>query len=500
MDRQNNIFEIPEVARMIAQYLEGSKSMVNCLRVCRRWYMIFLPYNWASVYVESGRLAACTDLLVKYAPFIHKIKLYSSRFCNLPTTFPFLMQLETEFLPVMWTPSKGTLTAYKNSLLGLIKDHQQTLRELIIDSAMNDKLFDTVAGCSRLRKFVGNNFTVDCTPEQYLALHPRVWANVESLHLNGEFMTQKKYVTLAQAIKARKTLAPTKIKNLSFNVFDLKLKAMLIPLFIIMTSPELVRLSWPARKDIYARYTEVVPMEILAKAAKARALNCPRLQELSLQSASFNESDLASVMGALPSVTKLDLSFALYSFGMKSAKALTTDYPIFRTTLTELRLENCSLGGPATLEILASLSGLKVFIASGVSSKELVKDNRPWVCLGLERLVLGFTQDINSEDKSELFLERLAKLEKLEYLNVDSVYCQKALRLTLDGGLDRLKSLRSLTHLRGSDFHGSCFKWGLAEAEWVTQHWVNMRTFGAVAVDQEARKHFMERNVCISEY
>ncbi|KAG0050484.1 hypothetical protein BGZ83_004725 [Gryganskiella cystojenkinii] len=169
------------------------------------------------------------------------------------------------------------------------------------------------------------------------------------------------------------------------------------------------------------------------------------------------------------------------------------------TGLTSLILKKCQLVTSLMVQdMLCTMPKLQTFAADFIFGCDIVQDDRAWVCNGLERLALPFIMnpppDLDEEEaerarrrNQDVILTRLSQLERLEILDLDiaspgfinwktnkplSAGDALGLELTLDHGLDQLRSLRRILFIR--DVFNSRTIWGPAEVEWCSTHWKRM--------------------------
>ncbi|KAG0044709.1 hypothetical protein BGZ83_010076 [Gryganskiella cystojenkinii] len=506
-------FAVPVFIHLLAQHLDD-KSIVTCLRVSKQFYIAFLPRVWSEVKLSFASSRKWWDgpvfdhghVFTRHAPLVHKLKLYVGRSCNFPqTNLPIhCPNLRTIVISsstmdgfMSMGPNKTSEAAYRNSLTELVKRHRTTLQEIDFDSSVSEKLLKALADCPRLRKIRNAFFDLDCTPEQWMAHHSQLFSHTEYLALQGWDTTCKKSVTLTEAWSKRKTLPRTNVKEFKLETTKLQQRLQVVPLLIIMTSPDLVHLEWIAHEDKFSKSAGMGPIQMLAKAAKAKALDCPRLESLSIPGFKYYSKDeLKIVLEVLPALKKLDMTNTNFESGY--IEMIKNELPRLLTDLKELNLENnWSVSAPDILEIMSNFSGLEVLRAStALEDKDLEKDQRPWACRGLKKLIVGFDRTKGATSDA-MILSRIATLEQLEVLDVSAAHshAEWVLRLKLEHGLDQLKTLKQLKHLRGPDDKGNGFRWGLAEAQWATENWKSLKTLQNISLDGEAKMHIKERGI-----
>lgn len=111
-----------------------------------------------------------------------------------------------------------------------------------------------------------------------------------------------------------------------------------------------------------------------------------------------------------------------------------------------------------------------------------------------------------------IVFSRLSMLTKLEDLNLSTrffdtdydridvnqtVHPQRCLELTLDRGLDSLKSLVRLSRLQG--LHCEEAEWDVDEARWAVWYWTRLDNLSGIKVDPDAKvylKRFVDLEEC----
>lgn len=132
------------------------------------------------------------------------------------------------------------------------------------------------------------------------------------------------------------------------------------------------------------------------------------MKSLSITGAEFKVKDLRAVLEALPAVTNLDLFFS--NFDMSCYKALTENLPWYRNMITQLNIKarHC-VTTEAVQSIPWSFTNLVDFVADDLKvSKEILADERPWVCHGLNKLTLYFLTAVVPQRPSMLLMVALA--------------------------------------------------------------------------------------------
>ncbi|KAG0055693.1 hypothetical protein BGZ83_007700 [Gryganskiella cystojenkinii] len=571
----NSIQKIPiEVILNVGDYLERSHKR-DCLRISSLWYKAFLPEIWS--FVRLGHVDFVTkndtnqkplrSLAGKHASLIKTLEVsfaaeldhFSENenedemvlFEDLNTvTFPNLTSLvvlmdseeneksgdleeSLEAVRVRNTSHSAKIDKQVSSLVQLIQKYQSTLEELSLDSFYfhHKTLLTALAGCPRLRLLRYRDFS--CTkPMDWFAQCESLWysAQLKSLELRGAWFGSEPmdFSLLRTALKEVFEGRQTQLQDISYVMLQSQGEAALeIPASLVLNSPNLVRLRWWMDLHQYPNKTDF-PMQLLAKAAREGVMNFPKLESFSMTGGEYESDDLRAVLGALTTVTKLDLYYT--NFDTACYRILAEEFPRYRDMLTELNLKVCcNVSSEVVQNILCSFPSLKVFETDELKpTEELMTDERPWVCRGLKRLTLYFIREMPpapaNQELSEgeddgaaetstvtpivnwpqsvihsFILERLATLTKLESYQYGRTteYIDGTLNLSLgeEGGLDLLKSLSRLRKITGPLPIKHRPRWGLEEVEWVLKHWRGLETVTRFNIEPEAQELLKERGV-----
>ncbi|KAF9308597.1 hypothetical protein BG003_010907 [Podila horticola] len=189
----------------------------------------------------------------------------------------------------------------------------------------------------------------------------------------------------------------------------------------------------------------------------------PFLDSLGLTT-DFQDDDVASCFRAMSAVVDLDCST---EFGPLAFAALTPKF----STLRNLRLKECiEVSGSMVQTVLELCSALEVLESTSIPAR-LTMDGRPWACLGLKKLALGFYtgRSTNPRAQSSAVLAQVGRLTRLETLLVgdDMVDHFEGLDLRLIGGLAQLVGLQRLATL---NFGNGAQSLAAEDVEWMRRH------------------------------
>ncbi|KAF9940194.1 hypothetical protein BGZ65_007846 [Modicella reniformis] len=144
-------------------------------------------------------------------------------------------------------------------------------------------------------------------------------------------------------------------------------------------------------------------------------------------------------------------------------------------TITEI-----DLGGGSTSEmnqeILSYSPMLKRFKATYIYGTD-VAEGQPWVCLGLEKLDIGFEfEPLTIHHDQPLVFDQLSKLTRIEkmsfYFGPHGFGAPKeSFDFRLEYGLHKLATLRRLSVFR---FYRTTQRMGMEEIDWMLNHWKSL--------------------------
>ncbi|KAG0057647.1 hypothetical protein BGZ83_007020 [Gryganskiella cystojenkinii] len=290
---------------------------------------------------------------------------------------------------------------------------------------------------------------------------------------------------------------------------------------LVRNSPNLVRLLWRTmEKDDPSVQEDGVSTEQWDKLSSAILDGaCPwkRLESLALPGIDITAYDFEVVIKALAPTLK-DLNFETSNFDRSAWYEIQSIAPL-RTTLRTLNLRGCiELKGDAVHDIMSTMTGLESFQAEWICDSDILGkrggreldevDQKPWVCTRMKELAVGMVvhsyddyddeDDISFNDRELHLMKLLSQLTELETLNLtigqeiqdrypESLYYDgddpNELGLTLEGGLDSLKTLKKLRILELSTF-----AWSGQEARWILDSWPRLeKIVGPRIEDPEAQ-------------
>lgn len=465
--------DIPEIRDYLSQFLT-IQCLAACARVSRDWYKSFQYRVWASVTIVRSTQRPSVSDAQKNAPFIRKLDLRtheSSWFTDL--TCPNLVDL------TLARPIKKDRPE-----ISFLQRHGPTLRTLNIGNISEQNGYQVwtalAESCTRLQCLSVHVASIGRT--QWPAIW-KVWSKLDELNVaEGVYFQRKNPSDTAMPWSDLGSQYST-ITTLSLTVRRSMTTEDQIEL--VTHCPALRKLNWRLSSNA-VRYA---PMRHLVR-LQNKEKSCSKLLALRMDGNLYPEQDLVAFITLTRQDGLLELSLESGSFGKTSWLALQSNVPNCLNTLQVLRLRGCmGVDGPMALEILCSLPMLKEFTAPLISSFDLDKDPRPWICnRSMLHLHLGI--GLESRDKQGLVFARLAALKHLQVLKLGVQSSnQKGVDLLdvdlgLEHGLDLLDPLKELLEF-GVEVHQSLSS---TDVEWMIQHWPSLRIVrGQLNTETETR-------------
>ncbi|KAG0045544.1 hypothetical protein BGZ83_009256 [Gryganskiella cystojenkinii] len=542
---------IPEILLWIGSFL-NTKSLAICLRVSKTWYNILVPLVWNTVHLKEiyRDFVPCSLLplvldAMKHATLVRKLII------TLPqkSDFKFLhaSQLKLPNLSEIVLYSRRGPILNERSLTALIRKHQSTLLALTLNATVSNKCFKAVAGCTHLKSLKTDDFqSLDDWSSLYDPLWSRLqllsWKFVDPHYYKYEDHGSEANTDIIAGLSSMLSRTTSTVTTIQYLTLDASPSCCCWPviqrhLFLIFSSPELIRLKWICnwepleKRGMIALLVAALRMMTTETASSIGAtttacttslspsppfsssLSSPfakpfgrQLEHLDLFNATFSNVDFKELMQTCSALTRLVLYHS--SFDASSWAILKQAIPHCVTTFKELLLAGSeNLSGSAIHDILCTLSGLESFSGNYVTDIDFSADRRPWVCRKLQRLTLAFMISEREKGQSRVF-ERLSNLTELTDLRlsllpslelcvlwprytstenfrapgfIDGDYksCQ-CLEMSLDAGMGALNSLSRLTRITGP--HCARIMWGEAEFQWCLEHWTRLRFVQAIRV------------------
>ena len=238
-------------------------------------------------------------------------------------------------------------------------------------------------------------------------------------------------------------------------------------------------------------------------------VNCPRITHLDLSWSTLQDQEIATLLRYIPRL----ISFRAQrtNVGEKTIQLLTGIHSKVKDQLWELDLVDARImQSPWIQQLLCSCSGLRRFRATEMNAREIVNaavtraladpvpgstessssslsSSGSWVCLQLQELQLSISgiPPRSSFQDHILVYDQLSKLTQLQILSLggncmSTWFRMQTLRLSLQNGFDQLSTLKEL---RMFNFSYMDHDLGMAEVEFMMEHWKKLRkVIGTVAI------------------
>ncbi|KAG0051457.1 hypothetical protein BGZ83_003742 [Gryganskiella cystojenkinii] len=525
---------IPEILLQIADRLSDG-SITVCLRVCRLWHQSFLPRLWNSIKIEPGCGPAGKgpdpEVLAKHASLVHKIRIETEEKAR-------SIARSGVILPNLWTMclhQDDNDPQMSENVVELVRRHQSSLKSLTIGCEAGEETLDAVTACPLLEELTIYNLQ-SSSPEAWMRRYRTLWSRLRVLFLGGDwFLTESGSDSSSLYSTSTGSLPPTSLSPSSLpitldtttavgfttNIQELEFETTVYEetviqtiLLLLLNSPELTRLTWSDldeddELDYEYNYekatadlrTHVMPLARLASLIRSGQFRA-QLESIELPLHRFSNRDLRVILQSMTRLTSINLTFT--SFDLGSWTILKQEFPRYLSTVTTLKLRGSrDVTGSMVHDILCCMTALEVFSADYVKAANLLQDKRPWVCTRMRDLFLPLVmsnEQTNGEagsGSSGTMLSRLSNLTRLEILGFgevifsasrdmeEDVWLQGNPKLvapmTLNEGLDQLRSLRRLRIFQGSEII-----WKAEEARWALKNWVSLRKVRWMTMDVEA--------------
>lgn len=522
-------FDILEIAEMVAMLLTPH-SLAQCALVSRDWHQTFSPLLWSDCRLPQDLVSlepALSEAWIRYAPVIRQLsthKDFLSRNKNQEIELPFLHTLCIDNHDLL-----GFFYSW-DLVLTFIRRHLDQLRSLTLKQLSLHRIFETNppltrhhaigmvgGGGKRLTRLslIGSKIDMAQWTDP-------IWESIK--RLNSLSIENCTFESMDEVADLHKRLEGNRIQHLVLHSNKVPTVPHTERLWI-EACPELRSLRWRNMSPRPTSSMDEEPTTMLF--AKGLALGQWRfLNSLDLGLRRVQDHYIAEILASLQCGLQF-LNLNRTGFGPFATTALldrvtrpgwrqvsTGEPSLHRKTLEWLSVRDTSQVYSSTVQdFLCNLKNLKVFHASSdLTDREVMKDPRPWVCLDLVTLQLGFSLKARRDgplsplDKnsirspfSTVFLDRLATLTRLETLVVgarekgsrgeqyiDNVR-HRSQSFRLQDGLHRLKTL---TQLREIQLGYSGQRLSVDEARWMVRHWPRLERIDVKNKDRPTASPF----------
>ncbi|KAF9936212.1 hypothetical protein BGZ65_002667, partial [Modicella reniformis] len=202
----------------------------------------------------------------------------------------------------------------------------------------------------------------------------------------------------------------------------------------------------------------------------------PHLHSITIASYRITGDNLLKIIGSMQQITALDIDCDEPNFFASSFMELLR--PHFSNIRVLHLRTNVHTTIPIAQEILTSCPLLEQLTAPPIDAS-VVAEGNPWVCMRLQELRLMVVyKGLTLAHLQPLVFDQLARLILLEVWWTYAHRRDKVLDLTLENGLGKLSTLRSLRYI---NFKNSSQEMGQQEIDWIFEHWTNLeRVVGAL--------------------
>jgi hypothetical protein len=208
----------------------------------------------------------------------------------------------------------------------------------------------------------------------------------------------------------------------------------------------------------------------------------PELRIVGIRFCDISVDDLSNIVRGMQHDISLNISYSPNTFTPSTMDLLRSRFSCLKVLV--LTWGDRSVTCPMVQEVLSSCPSLQYFSATRIDAA-LVAEGKPWVCLGLQVLDLDFSFDPSTTHFIQpLLFDQLARLTRLQelYLRRKPLYglregapaspFHEALDLTLENGLYKLSTLRSL---RVINYGHSKQRMDDQEIDWILEHWRRLK-------------------------
>ncbi|KAF9980976.1 hypothetical protein BGZ65_004460 [Modicella reniformis] len=218
---------------------------------------------------------------------------------------------------------------------------------------------------------------------------------------------------------------------------------------------------------------------------------------LTINSFKISSDILSKIIGSMQQITALHISYEQDFFASNFMELLRPHFSNIR--VLHLRSNDESIS-PMAQEVLSSCPLLEQLTAPPIDAS-VVAEGKPWVCMRLQKLKLTIVyKDSTLPDLQPLVFAQLGRLVLLEVWQPYPHDTSGVLDLTLENGLGKLSTLRSLRYI---NFTNTSQEMGQQEIDWILQHWTSLEMFLGrlnrrdialdVSLNEQLKRHGIKR-------
>lgn len=449
--------ELPEIVSYVARYVP-LRALPACARVSKLWYQACVPFIWENVSLNTtdpGSLEAIKG----HNHFVKTLTIGSLTPECAGLRFPNLMSLLVHHVKA-------------EEHADFIFNHPDiaTLNLLYFKSDLEFALWSTVHGFRHLRKLRLSGLVMDKKDTDAF------W-QICTLLESGKFHDVR--VADPSGLLCMEFPRMKELKVMGFLSSD---NAVPLPLEFARRCPRLESCNWEEE--------EYLPSFIQLVAAKS----WPNLHSVGIWTVMITGDQLFEILGGMQRITSLNIHCDPDDFTPRSMALLRPQFSNLR--VLDLKKCNQSIVCSMAQEILSSCPLLETFVSTWIDA-DLVANGKPWVCLGLKVLELGFVFNPPTLPVVQpMVFDQLSKLTRLEYWRLWSPFEKKVpedvMKLKLEYGLDKLQTLRALRILT---FGFSGQEMEDQEIDWMLEHWTSLGTIRGQLCSVERRKRAMTKRL-----
>ena len=453
-----NTLQIPEIADVVASFLQP-QDLATCVCVSRSWREVFLPLQWQAIELgckadhkdtlpNPGLFGPPPDVVSSYRHLIHNLTLVKEVTPFIQHQYP-----NVHTLTIDYTGAAHFRLVYFHVSLDL-KGTFPSLVELALTKAtLVPGLWKALADYSRIKSLRLEDIRID--PDSIQAF----WKVVESL----------------EVLEMKKTPFPNLDRKLRTDIKFYQLRKLLLDLFSMANLPRIYLIArCPSLEDL--EWTEDLGSRFSFGHALQHAC-WPHLERMST-SFPFRDDELALMLARIGDGRgKLaQLKLVRCRLGTNASAALGLHF----NTLVEVNItDNQTVLSTTPRDLLCHCPRLEVLEARNLMAKDIVAGG-PWVCQRLRKLTACFWFEESEKGLQQEIFERLSKLTRLEELSIHvlkkGAMNGYVLKFRLEYGMGQLASLRELTTFHFvSDIDGCYADLGMAEIEWIKDHWKKLK-------------------------
>ncbi|KAF9944790.1 hypothetical protein BGZ72_001958, partial [Mortierella alpina] len=538
---------LPEVLYCIGSSLDNKQALI-CSQVCSTWYLNFAPIVWENVHIGRPK-SNVSDKYVyqrKLEPRMRSIDLKSEG-CNPREQLGFIREkaswlrsltIHKHVSPQQFTLGKECTQLraisiegpipfdndytrdYWNSCKALIKQNKSRLTSLTVEVMQFDIWYKPDLGVPRWDPFLS------CAGHTNLTELKLVFCNIRGRHLKPFWKICERLEKLTlDNVSLDISRLPThdQIQHNSKVTRAARAKAATKK---SATPPPLPPTRFPLLRELTLtealnsgpeRYLD----HIIADCPRLESLNWTLEHAMTIYAEPFINYILA---GTWPLLDKIRLNVFFFSFTevhlaallhhirkpLKILSLINEYLPMYEdqtfnimkerhfSTLEEIHLS--SLGNDCWVQdLLASCPSLKIIRAFRLDAAAVMKDKRPWACLGLKVLRISLEITRGSSEDSRAFFSQLARLKQLRSLTLHSAQRgadtvnKVPLPLWLEMGLDILAEQTKLEVIN------LCKDQNVDKNDilWMVKHLTSLRKIsgGSLSDKKAERRAFKDRHL-----